>query len=287
MRISPDRQVRAPAQDLERMRAVPAVPELPGNRPDPLRRSRAGDRPAAARDLATARSLTLERSTRLRLLVVSAAVGLATAVVMLATEPRLAIVWDEGYTLGREARLRDWFRAIGRSGPDSRSDGDRSSGPRNWSSTDGAPAARARTARYPVEAPLRSPGRWNGSGPSRGRSRTAIRRSMRCSAWPATSSAPSWKDLPAARLGPILLFSFTAGAIFAFVAARWGRWAAALAAGSWVFQPNLFGHGHYAAYDAVLSSLWVLAILAFVPAIAPGTGPEPAAAMGLDARPSA
>ena len=33
---------------------------------------------------------------------------------MLATEPRLAIVWDEGYTLGREARLRLWFRALAR-----------------------------------------------------------------------------------------------------------------------------------------------------------------------------
>ena len=36
---------------------------------------------------------------------------------MLATEPRLAIAWDEGYTLGREARLRLWFRCTGRSGP--------------------------------------------------------------------------------------------------------------------------------------------------------------------------
>src|SRR4051794_21279512 len=40
------------------------------------------------------------------------AVALATAALMLATEPRLAIVWDEGYTLGREARLRLWFRAL-------------------------------------------------------------------------------------------------------------------------------------------------------------------------------
>jgi hypothetical protein len=39
-------------------------------------------------------------------------VGLATLVLMLATEPRMAIVWDEGYTLGREARLRTWFRAL-------------------------------------------------------------------------------------------------------------------------------------------------------------------------------
>ena len=39
-------------------------------------------------------------------------VGAATLILMLATEPRLAIVWDESYTLGREARLRSWFRAL-------------------------------------------------------------------------------------------------------------------------------------------------------------------------------
>ena len=38
--------------------------------------------------------------------------------------------------------------------------------------------------------------------------------------------APSWQDLPRARLGPILLFSLTAGAIFGFVSSRWGTWAA-------------------------------------------------------------
>ena len=34
-----------------------------------------------------------------------------------------------------------------------------------------------------------------------------------------------------------------------------------------MLQPNLFGHGHYAAYDAVLSSLWVLSIIAFISAV--------------------
>ena len=45
--------------------------------------------------------------------VLGLAVALATLWFMLATEPALAIVWDEGYTLGREARLRLWFRALG------------------------------------------------------------------------------------------------------------------------------------------------------------------------------
>src|SRR3954464_7517183 len=47
-----------------------------------------------------------------RLTSASMLVAIATFGVMLATEPRLAIVWDEGYTLGREARLREWFRAL-------------------------------------------------------------------------------------------------------------------------------------------------------------------------------
>jgi hypothetical protein len=79
--------------------------------------------------------------------------------------------------------------------------------------------------------------------------------------------APSWRELARARLGPIVLFSLTAGAIFSFLATRWGYWSAGLAAGSWILQPNLFGHGHYASYDAVLSSLWVLSIITFISAI--------------------
>src|SRR4051794_12742357 len=51
-------------------------------------------------------------STRRTTLGLSLAVTLATAAQMVATEPALAIVWDEGYTLGREARLRLWFAAL-------------------------------------------------------------------------------------------------------------------------------------------------------------------------------
>lgn len=85
--------------------------------------------------------------------------------------------------------------------------------------------------------------------------------------------APGWPDLRRARLGPILLFSLTAGIIFQFVRGRWGIWGATLAAGAWVFQPNLFGLGHYAGYDAVLASIWVLAVMAFATAVIPRDGP--------------
>ncbi len=65
------------------------------------------------------------------------------------------------------------------------------------------------------------------------------------------------------------MFSLTAGALFAFLARRRGLWAGAAGAGAWVLQPNLFGHGHYATYDALLSALWVLATLAFLSAVEP------------------
>ncbi len=53
------------------------------------------------------------------------------------------------------------------------------------------------------------------------------------------------------------------------MAGCWGIGAAIGAAAAWVFQPNLFGQGHYATYDAVLSCLWVLAIISFANAVAP------------------
>ncbi len=207
---------------------------------------------------------------------VSVAVGLATAIVMLATEPYLAIVWDEGYTLGREARLRDWFRGM--------SDPVRFA--KEW-----RPLPRNQEL---VQLDGAQP-----PGPEQldSRLKLVFNRQALEWFWPFARDephghppfyallglvgdvlAPSWEVLPRARLGPILLFSVTAGAIFLFAAARWGPWAAALAWGSWTFQPNLFGHGHYAAYDAVLSSLWVLAIIAFAQAvIVPGTGERPLA----------
>jgi 4-amino-4-deoxy-L-arabinose transferase-like glycosyltransferase len=221
--------------------------------------------------------LILERSTSLRLIVVSMAVGLATAIVMLATEPRMAIVWDEGYTLGREARLRDWFRGL--------SDPVRFA--KEWRPLPPNQELVQRKDGAQSPWPEQLDTRW----------KLLFDRQVVEWFWPFAREephghppcyallglvgdvlAPSWKDLPRARLGPILLFSFTAGAIFWFVAARWGLWSAVLAAGSWTFQPNLFGHGHYAAYDAVLASLWVLAILAFVQATEPQTSPRPLAA---------
>ena len=210
----------------------------------------------------------------IKALLIGLAVSVATLILMLATEPRMAIAWDEGYTLGREARLRWWFRALG------------------------DPVEFARTWQPPkLEYDLvRRDTRHLPPRPNQIDSRTKLLfdREVLAWFWPFAREephghpsfyallglagdvlAPSWRDLPRARLGPILLFSLTAGVICTFVATRWGRWAAALAVGSWILQPNLFGHAHYAAYDAVLTCLWVLAIVVFTRAVAPHMRAKP------------
>jgi 4-amino-4-deoxy-L-arabinose transferase-like glycosyltransferase len=79
--------------------------------------------------------------------------------------------------------------------------------------------------------------------------------------------APSWETLARARLGPMVLVSLVSGALFSFVARRWGWWAGVATAGAWILQPRLFGHWHYAHFDNVLVSLWVASVLAFAKAV--------------------
>jgi 4-amino-4-deoxy-L-arabinose transferase-like glycosyltransferase len=191
------------------------------------------------------------------------AAGLVTMAVLVATESQLAMVWDEGYTLGREARLRKWFRALRDPGAFSAS----------WQppalelvQQEGAPPPR----RDQIDS----------------RAKLLFDPAVLAYFWPYAREephghppfyallglvgdlvAPSWADLPRARLGPILLFSLTASVVWWFLGSRWGIGASIAGTGAWVFQPNLFGHSHYATYDAVLTSLWVLAIVAFGQAV--------------------
>ena len=210
---------------------------------------------------------------RVKAFLVGLGVSLATAVLMLATLPRMAIGWDEGYTLGREARLRDWFRGL--------RDPVRFAAQYRPLPPDQELVQEASKTPVPRANQLDS------------RSKLLFNHEVLEWFWPFAREephghpafyallglagdllAPSWQDLPRARLGPILLFSLTAGAIYCFVIHAWGVWSAALAAGSWVLQPQLFGHGHYAAYDAILTSLWVLSIIAFAQAVIPDTNPD-------------
>ncbi len=177
----------------------------------------------------------------------------------------MAIVFDEGYTLGREARVRLWLRALA----------DPPGFARRWQPPaieliqwDVLPVPRP--DQVDTRAELFAPNtlKWF---------------------WPFAREEPHghppfyailglvgdaltpWRgDLGRARLGPMILFAATAGAVWTFLARRCGNWAAAAGAGAWVLQPNLFGHAHYASYDAPLASLWVLAVLAFAKAVEPG-----------------
>ena len=203
---------------------------------------------------------------------------------MVATEPRLAIVWDEGYTLGREARLRLWFRAL-RDPRGSPPTGSRR--PSELVQQDGAPAPAARPDRHPGEAPVRPAGprlvlavrpRGAARAPAVLRARRPGRRRPRprlgrpC---PAPGSGRS-RVQPDGR-GALRVRRRGAGA----------PGPASLAAGAWVFQPNLFGHGHYATYDALLSCLWVGAILAFARAVEADAGRGRAARAGAGSSSSA
>ncbi|WP_246196403.1 glycosyltransferase family 39 protein [Aquisphaera giovannonii] len=194
---------------------------------------------------------------------------------MLTTEPYLVIVWDEGYTLGREERIRQWFAAMGR------------------------PASYASGWRPPYEE-LVPPNRLIAPRPEEMDSRAKLLRPPAIDwFWPFAREEPDghppvyalvglagdiltpWREpLPKARLGPMLVFSLTCGAIFAFLRRRFGSWAAAAAAGAWMAQPHLFALAHYATYDGLLTSFWTLACLSFVKAIEvepgrPGERPRP------------
>lgn len=190
-------------------------------------------------------------------------VALGTFLVMALTEPFLAIVWDEGYTLGREARIRAWVRGL----------------------IDPAEA----TAAWPPEmGQLVQPEPALPVFPKeRFRSRSELFEPLVLAwYWPFAREEPHGHPpfyaivgmtgdvldslgtpLARARLGTMLAFSLTAGAIFTFFARRWGTWPAVLAAGTWIVQPRLFAEGHYATYDALLASLWAGAILAFACAV--------------------
>ncbi len=187
--------------------------------------------------------------------------------IMVLTEPSLVIVWDEGYSLGREARVRTWFRALA------------------------DPAAFARGWEPPYED-LVPPNRFRAPRPDEldTRGELLFNPVVLDWFWPFAREepdghppvyalvglagdlvVPSWEPLARARLGPMLVFSLTCGALFVFVDARWGPWPGIAAAGAWLLQPHLFALAHYATYDGLLASLWVGCILSFARAIEPGT----------------
>ena len=125
--------------------------------------------------------------------------------------PKLSIVWDEGYTLGREARVRTWFRALQRPGR-VREDVERRSLAR-WSTTGCAPprpdeldttGEAVPAARDQVVLAVRP--RGAARTPAVLRDRRHDRRCARARAGTTCRDA----------VGPMLVFSLTAGALGAF-----------------------------------------------------------------------
>lgn len=187
----------------------------------------------------------------------------ATLAFMLASEPALTIVWDEAYTLARLDRMRAWLQAV--RNPQSFA--------RDWDPT---------TLR-PVEDRLRPP------RPGEVASREALFTQPTISwFWPFAREEPHghpafyaitallgdaltpWRDeLARARLGTTLAFSAAAGAVFAFMKRRWGPLPALATLSAWILHPHLFALGHYATYDGLLASLWLLATLAFARVVDP------------------
>lgn len=187
----------------------------------------------------------------------------AIAVSQVASEPFLAIGWDEGYTLGRVARVRSWFRALA------------------------DPRAFAETWRPDLELLVQDP------APPPPRETLATRQGLFSREalrwfWPFAREEPHghppfyalvgligdalspWASpLARARLGGMLVFAIAAGALAAIVSQRWGLAAAAAATSAFGFQPRLFAEAHYAAYDGLLASLWLVAVLTFLLAVEP------------------
>ena len=185
-------------------------------------------------------------------------VGLASLALLIVTEPGMSIVWDEGYTLGRVERVRLWLKAIY----------DPPKFSANWSPPElelvqaqGLPAPNARqvSSRWSLFFEPRVVG-WF---------------------WPFAREEPHghppfyalvaligdlvtpWREpLARARFGTILFHSIACASLFHVLKKRFGILAAISSSICWTASPQLFGLAHYATYDGLLSSLWLMGLLA-------------------------
>jgi Dolichyl-phosphate-mannose-protein mannosyltransferase len=194
--------------------------------------------------------------------------GLAVAslalILMLATEPFLPIVWDEGFTLLRLARVRAWLLAVR----------DPELFATRWD---------PRSIEVVLDDQVHSPKASDINTRSKLFSGRVI-----AWFWPFARDephghppfyallalvgdglTPGRNALSRARLGAMLLFAATSGALFASLVLRRGFWSGILGAGAFALSPQLFAMGHYAHYDAPLTCLWLGSVLAFAEAAIP------------------
>lgn len=189
--------------------------------------------------------------------------GVGTLVLLLATMDDFGMTWDEGFTVEREERLKEWFARVA---------GDNSPGVRAWSPPMSNLESRAD---YLRQAGPRAASPW---------SRDSLR-----FFWPFAREEPNghppfyaliglsgWAvghrflaPLESYRCGPAILFALTIGAIYGFMARLYGRPAGLAAALVLLTMPRVFAHAHLASYDAPLLCLWFLAVAAFSRSVEP------------------
>ena len=188
----------------------------------------------------------------------SGAVAALTLTLMLATEPFLPIVWDEGFTLLRLARVRAWLAAVRDPEPFAARWNPRAIGVALDDVVDPPSASEINTRSKLFSARVIA---WfwpfaraepHGHPPF-----------YALLALIGDGLTPGRDELSRARLGAMLLFAATNGALFASLLTRRGFWSGVLGAGAFALSPQLFAMGHYAHYDAPLTCLWLGSILAF------------------------
>ncbi len=188
------------------------------------------------------------------------ALGLGVLGLMLGTLGDYGMAWDEAFSVEREERLAEWFGRVAGADP---------ARVRAWSPQLSNLEGRAEY--------LRSAGASAGSPWSRASLRfywqfareepsghPPFYALLGLAGW--ALAHPFVSPLVAYRVGPAALFAATVGALYGFLAGRYGRLAALAASLALVTMPRVFAHAHLASYDGPTLCFWLLATLAFLKA---------------------
>lgn len=151
-------------------------------------------------------------------------------VLLLATAVPLPMVWDEGDALDRAIAVRRW--AAGQCGE------------------------RLSAAAIRQGWPFTTVGEGH----------PALLGTVMGLGWGATAA---WlPPLPAARCGPMLLFAIAVGAAFYRLWREYTLSVAVTAVVALVIMPRLFAHAHFALFDSLVTSCWLISWALFAPALA-------------------
>ena len=150
--------------------------------------------------------------------VMAGLIAAGTMALLLATLDDYGMAWDEGFTVEREERLREWFGRVF-AGDDRRGTGLVAAALEAGESGELPSAARVRGPTRPG-AGSRSDYYWQFAR----RSRTGTRRSTPCWGWRAGPSVIACcRRRESYRFGPAALFALTVGAVYATMVRPYGR----------------------------------------------------------------